>query len=271
MLEDAAAVMRTYLDSVGLGELSDFAEQRVRQGASAEVLNFELEAHPVWRRRFSAVYERQKKGLTPISAAQQIEFERSAAQMAQAYGMPKSLVGRAQTDALLVGDVSLPELESRMKGAYTRLNNAAPETQAAMQRLYGLGASAGDLAAFVLAPDIALPDIERRVTAIEVGAEGGKQGFTFSREFLESLAQTGVDAGAAKQVFGALSRNRGLTERLAGEMTAAMTQEEATEGLLGLNAASADKVNRRRSGLQAEFGGGTSSAQSSQDGVLGLR
>ncbi len=270
MPEDAYAALHTFLESIGLTSLTDFAIQRIQEGASADVIDFELRQQEPWRKRFASIEQRQKAGLPAISVAEVLEFEKRSREMAQAYGMPKNFISQAQTDALLVGDVGLPELEARFKGAYTRLNNADPATQAAMKRLYGLGATAGDLAAFALAPEIALPDIERRVTAIEVGAEGGKQGFTFSREFLESLSQSGVEATAAKAVFGALSRNRSLTDQLAGEMSAAMTQEEATEGLLGLNAESTQKVERRRSGLQAEFAGG-SSVQTSQEGVIGLR
>lgn len=274
MAQDAWAALSKYLGDLGLTSLLPLAQRLIAEGASPDRIDLELQQTPEWKQRFFVIEQRRAAGLPPVTVPEVLAYEQRGLELAQAYGLPKALLSRETLGNLMLNDVSLVELENRIQSGYARLNTADPQTQETFRQLYGMGLSAGELAAYVLAPDITLPEIEKRVAASQIGGVAAQTGLSFSSSFLEQLAQAGVAPKAAQQVFGTLARNRSLVEQLAGELAPALSQEQVTRGLLGMNGADTAAVEQRKSGLAAVFGGGAGGAggaQASQEGVVGLR
>jgi hypothetical protein len=255
--------LRQMLAPYGLSELADAAVSQFLDGVvSGPELELWLEAQPVVQQRFSAVFERRKQGLPPISILDVVEYERRARELSSMYGLPDGFI---DVNRLLVNDVSISELGERVQGAADVIE-ARPDVVEQLQTMYNL--SAGDAIAYALDPDTGLPAVQRRFAAARVGAQAQRQGFgQLTSTEAEGLYGSGVDESQAREGFATLGRLGQVTGRLADEAVDAMDRD-AQLGVVSGDQAALTELQRRQGRRVATFEE-TSGAQVGGEGVLG--
>jgi hypothetical protein len=102
------------------------------------------------------------------------------------YGLPASYYTKtpagkqAGFEKFIAGDVSATELEKRILTAQDRVINANPQVAATLKAFYP-DITNGDILAYTLDPQNALQDIQRKVTAAEIGGAAVAAGLSLGK------------------------------------------------------------------------------------------
>jgi hypothetical protein len=255
------ADLRQELEGWGLGSLYDEAWARKASGQSDNQIVQWIRTTDVYKKRFAGNVERQAKGLTPLSEAEYLAYEEQTRQAMRAAGLPTSFYDSPEDFADFIGkDVSASEVNSRIQLGYTLLNKTSAETRSELTRLYGV--SDGQMVAYLMDPDRALPAIERQIQAATVG---GISQITGYGALTASQAERVADLTSSSQ-----QTTQGLADLAAKHLlTAGLSTEQQIEAEFGGNTEFQSQMERRRQALNAAFQGGGQYA-SSQRGVAGL-
>ena len=160
--------------------------------------------------------------------------------------------------------MSAEELQSRVQLAAAGSITAPEDFKAEMRDRFGI--QPGDLTAYYLDPDTALPLLEKKYAMAMIGTEARRQGVDgISTDYLGLLQNEGVTQAAAKQGFGQVAYSEGLTVG-AGETATTM---DLAQNAFGTDAEAAKKVQRVAGSRTARFAQGGSYAGSS-GGLTGL-
>lgn len=265
---DARARILSVLAEYGLESLADFVWQQILGGKSdAEVLQ-DIRNTPEFRERFPAIAERTAKKLAPISPGEYVAYERQARQIMRAAGLPEQFYDTRDDFTKFLGrDVSIAELNDRIQLGKQAVYESPAEVRETLMRDYG--ATEGELTAYFIDPDRALPLVEKQWRAAQVGGAAKRTGFGLtSRMENERLADMGVTAGQAQQGFSELADSRELFGALdSGEEN--IGRDDQLDATFGGNAAARRRIENTRRRRQARFDGGGSFA-TGQQGVVGL-
>jgi hypothetical protein len=185
------------------------------------------------------------------------------------YGMPASYyakgeLGRQEAlEKFIAADVSPTELEDRIMTAQDRVINANPEVANALKQFYP-DISNGDILAYALNPEQGLKDIQRKVTAAEIGGAAMAQKLGTSVSRAEELAKYGVTKETAQRGFEVVAQAAPRGGQLAAiygqDPYTQQTSETEIFNLAG--SAEAAKQRKKISGLEeATFGGQSGLAQ----------
>lgn len=254
---DALSVIRMYLQSLQMDDpaMVAWATAKLQQGASAAQIELEFRDQPAVRTRFAAVFDRQAAGMAPISFADQLAYESQARQLMREAGFPTGFYDAPDDFRKWIGgDVSLRELSTRIQQGFLALDQGDQATRDEMQRLYGTGVTTGQLAAWALDENRAVPTILRQVQAAQIGAAGRPAGYTLSSSDLESLAAYGVQRAQAQAGFGQLFGMRELFGALPGEGVGDITQAQQLGAAFTGNVAAQEEIQRRQQQRVAQFG-----------------
>lgn len=257
------AALEALLRSYDLAELLPWARQQFVEGRTIDEVTMGLREQEAFRRKYAPIFERESRGLAPVTVAEVIEFRTRARQLERMYGMPDGFI---DPDRLMLADVSINELSDRVQMASSFVDSR-PDVTTELERLYGMGRGAA--IAYALDPDTAQPAIIRAFNSAQVAAQATRQGFgSLSQAEAETLVGLGIDEAAAEQGFGSLARAGELRTNLEGEQQAAFTREDDLAVVAGA-AGAAQKLERRAQGRKAVFeeGGGF---MATDQGVVGL-
>jgi len=256
---NARAQMKLMLDQWGLGDLTDWAWGQIVAGASEDQVLLGIRDQPAYKQRFGNTNAaRTKKGLQALSEAEILAYEKQAAQMFRAAGLPPGMFdGPEDFVTYLTGDVSVSELNQRVgfaKQLAAGDPSVLPDEAKALRDLYGLGNA--DLAAYLLDPTRALPHIERQVGAAEAAAAARRAGFgDLSVGQAERVDALTSSVEQAAQGFSQLARLRELYDPLPGELGAGkIGTETLIEAQFAGNADAQRTVSRRQAARQAAMG-----------------
>lgn len=260
---DARNTIRAVLATYGLGDLSDYLYGVYARGEvdiqNPDALIFALREQPAYQKRFAANAARAKKGLAELDPASYLQLENSYRQLLQSNGLPPGFYDQTEDfTALLEGDVSPQELQTRVQEGFRAVQDADPEVKRQMQELYGVN-EAG-LAAYFLDPTKAAPILTRQAEAAKIAARAKEQariqlGFATAEE----IAARGITAQEAEAGFTALGLQEGLYTEMMGEQ--ALTQQEKVGAALGYDVEAQRKLAERRGVRKAAFQGGGSFAK----------
>lgn len=255
---DALAIIRMYFASLGMDDpqLTQWATSRLTQGASQAQIELEFRDQPAVKKRFAGVFDyiNNFPDLAPPSFADVLAWERDAQALMRDAGLPPGFYDSPEDFRQFVGSgVSIRELSERVQQGFLALEQGDETTRQEMQRLYGVGVTAGQIAAWALDEDRAVPTILRQVQAAQIGAAGRPTGFTLTTDQLESLAAYGVSQQQARQGFGELYGMRGLFGALPGEGVGDITQAQQLGAQFTGDVASQQAIERRQAQRQAEF------------------
>ena len=257
-------ILSRLLDRYGLGSLKDWASTQLVDNVSEEEFLLALYDRPEFKTRFWMIGERERKGLSPVSAEMVLAYEAQVAQMAKAFGVT---VTQRQAGEMMANDISAAEVEDRIGIAAAAVYQSPPETRAALNRLYGI--TAGDLVNYWLDPKKTAPILQRRFTSAQIAAEAERVGFAtqLTGTQAESLFEAGLGVEAARQGFGQLVEAEQLFEAV--DVTEEDLDIDTQLQLLTGNVDVAEQVGRRGERRAARFqeGGGFATGKT---GVAGL-
>jgi hypothetical protein len=253
----------------GMGSLLNDVKEFIVQGLSRDELLLKLRGTSAYGQRFAANAQRVKAGLRALSEAEYVGLEDAYQQKMREYGLPASYYTRGDLgrqvgfEKFIAGDVSPAELEDRIQTAQNRVNNAPKQVRDALSQFYGTELGNGDILAYVLDTENALPQIKRKVTAAEIGAGAMQAGLATTRERAEELGAFGVTAQQAREGFqtigGFLPRATQLSEIYSKQGEGPFTQTIAEQEVFGTTGAvEAQRKRRKLAELEtAQFSGTT--------------
>lgn len=254
----AKAIIQSALEEYGLGGLGDRLWQQYLGGAPIEQIMLDLRKTPEYATRFPGLDALRKRGRA-ISEAEYISIERSYTQSMRAAGLPSGFYDSPDDfGRLIAGEVSPSELSERIATYSMVANDSPPEVRAELQRLYGIGA--GELTAFFIDPDRALPLLKQRAQAASLSAGAIRSGFGgLAVGEAERLAQLGVTDQQAQEGFGSLVDARELFSPLdAGE--SAIGRDQQIGAAFGGDVGARRRIENRAARRKAQFDGGGSFA-----------
>jgi hypothetical protein len=266
---DAKNTIQAVLSTYGLGDLSDFLYGVYARGEvninNPDALIFALREQDAYKKRFAANELRAKRPLkeggplAELDPASYLQLENSYRQLMQSNGLPPGFYDQTSDFvALLTGDVSPQELQTRVQQGFRAVQDADPEVKRQMQELYGVN-EAG-LAAYFLDPKKAAPILTRQAEAAKISARAKEQsGLQLEKGTAEELAARGITAAEAETAFTTLGLQQGLYTEMAGEQ--ALTQQEKVGAALGYDVEGQRKIKQRQATRKSPFQGGGSFAK----------
>jgi hypothetical protein len=260
---DARNTIRAVLATYGLGDLSKYLYDVYARGEvdinNPDALIFSLRGQEAYQKRFAANTARAKKGLSELDPASYLALENDYRRLLQSNGLPPGFYDQTEDfTALLEGDVSPQELQTRVQQGFRAVQDADPEVKRQMQELYGVN-EAG-LAAYFLDPEKAAPILTRQAEAAKIAARAKEQGrIQLLSGTAEEIAARGITAQEAEAGFTAMGLQEGLYTEMFGEQ--ALTQQQKVGAALGYDVAGQQGLKKRQAARKAEFGGGGSFAK----------
>ena len=263
--QSAFDLMYAEFANYGLASLVEPLRGLVQNGISGDEFTLRLRETDAYKKRFAANSQRIAKGLTALSEGEYLAKEDAYQGIMRNYGLPEtyytkdSLGTQVGFEKLLVGDVSAPELEERIIQAKDRVINANPEVSKALKAFYP-GITDGDILGYVLDPKNALKDIQRKVSAAEIGGAALAQGLTAGVTRAEELAGFGVNKAQAQQGYSSIGSGLQRGSELASiYQQDPYTQATAEEEIFNIPGATKAREKRQKiTGLEkAAFGGQT--------------
>lgn len=201
---------------LGLGGLVAPLESLIKKGdLQPSQFTGELRKTDDYKKRFAANAARQAKGLMPLDEATYIANENQYEKVMKNYGLPASYYAgytdpktgvtyKPALEKFLSGDVSPTELEDRIMTAQQRVLNTNPEVLKALKQFYP-DISNADILAYTLDPEKSLNEIQRKVTAAEIGGAALAQGLQTGTSSAEALAGYGITKQQAQKGYEAIA------------------------------------------------------------------
>ena len=273
--ESAYAVLESQFTQFGLGTLAKTVKDLIISGVPSSEVTMKLRATPEYKARFAGNVSRQTAGLNVYDEATYLELENSMAEVFTAYGQ-QSLLGptretaQAKFATFIGGTIAPTEVKRRLQVA-TELAASDNATKQAIKQLYPM-ITDSDIVGYFLDPKEALPKLEVKAQAAQIGGAFLRQGLATDVTSAEEYASMGVDkakaeAGAAA-VAEVLPRGEFLSDITAG--ASEYTQKTAEDVYLkGLASAKRAQDQLRQSEI-ARFAGssGTSKVSLAQDKII---
>lgn len=235
--EDAIEILTELYSQYGLESLVSVIVDLKNQGYSEEVINVRLQQTPEFKARFIGNETRKKAGLPRLEPEEYIATEAAYKKVMRDAMLPAGFYDDPGDFANFIGfDVSPMELQERVTMANLSFQNADPFYTDSLRRMYGL--SEGDMLAYTLDPERAMPLITRQVKAAQFGAEAGRQGIqNISQKMAETYTgQLGITQQQARQGFEQIAQIQPEAERLSAVFAgqeSPVGQEEVTSAVFG--------------------------------------
>jgi hypothetical protein len=163
---NAIESLRGLMNEYGLSSLMGKITEYVQQGYDADSVMVMIRTTAEYKQRFPAMEALAKKGRA-ISEGAYIEFERNAAQLERAYGLPEGMLNTETVTNLLTNEVSASELEDRVNMAAVGAYQTPPEVKQQFQEYYGI--SEGGLTGYFLDPEKAMPLLNKQYVSAQIG------------------------------------------------------------------------------------------------------
>lgn len=240
--------------------LVQWADEKLRAGESVDKILFDMERRPEYDAAFPEIKLRRDKAastgvqLSPIDPGQILTYRTQAKSLMRSYGLPSSFYDQnANFTDLIVGDVSMSELDDRLSKASKRVINAPFEIKAAFGDFFGPSA---DSALFMLFTDVdkALPELEEMVQTAEAAGAAARYGFGLDQSQAARMAGYNIEYEKAISGFADLDLQRNLFDETLYEQDYTVGNE-GVEAAFGLGGGAAEKLRRRGEARRAETSG----------------
>lgn len=261
--ESAYNILYKKFSEYGLGSLVEPLQKYIQDGLSEDEFTLRLRETPAYQLRFGANKQRIGKGLAALSEAEYIQMEDKYQEVMRQYGLPASYYEKDSMGTqkgfqdLLANDVSNTELEDRLIVAQDRVLKSNPEVLKALKDFYP-DIKDGDILAYTLDPKNAIKDIQRKVTAAEIGGAALQSNLKTNLARAQELQKYGVDKAAATEGYSTIGAGLQRGSELAsiyGESPYTQTTAESEVFKL-TGAQEARKQRQKVTGLEkATFGG----------------
>lgn len=238
------------------------------ESAAGVMLKMYDEATPLgkaYAKRFPGMAALRKKGQA-INEATYIDLETRMTGVMRTYDLPQGFAdNREQLGKLIAGEVSPAELQSRLESWNTVARNTDQGVRDQLRNLYGL--SDGDILAYTMNPDTALPLIQKRARAAVTADAGADNGFQFGQAQAEALAMdsqfNGLSEGQLRQGFSQAGVLNTEQQRLAALESDAFNSMDAVDTVFRQDAPKTLASQQRAARERARFGGSSGLSGSS--------
>jgi hypothetical protein len=246
-------------NNYGLGSLAPKITEFIQQGFSPDTVTLKLQETPEYKQRFIGNENRRKAGLPVLNPAEYLSVEASYKKILKDAELPIGFYDQPDDFGKFIGaDIAPTELQERVSIANQSLQNADKFYTDSLRTYYGL--NTGDMIAYTLDPERALPFITRQQKAAQFGAEAARQGIQIAAPMAERFTgQLGVSQEQARQGFEQVAQVLPVAERLS-QITAGVKPvglEETTTAVFG-GESSADykqRIQRLAEIEQSRFAG----------------
>lgn len=254
---DAFLALNTLFQQYGLGSLAGKIYEYVKNGYGADTISILLQDTPEYKKRFAANQARLEAGMSVLSPAEYIAVENSYRQIMRQSGLPEGFYD--STDDFtnwISGDMSPTELQSRVDLATQATALANPSYKAALKQM---GLSDGELAAYFLDADRALPFLQKSAATAAVGAEALQRGLVFDQAYAEQLATMGISREQAGQGYAKIADEfsdlKTLGQIYGGGWTQRMAEEDVFVGGTGATQQREKLIGREKGAFSGAAGG----------------
>jgi hypothetical protein len=269
--ESARDIIRAILEPYGLAGLTDLAFEELVAGevVSEARIMAKIRATGEYQARFAGNMQRLAEGKPVLSESEYIRMEMMYAGILHYAALPSGFYDSPDDfDQFIANDVSTAELSARIQNGYIAMQQADPTVRDALASLYGI--TEGEMVAYMLDPDVALPLIESQVATARMGGAATRAGVGVALSTLERMAALGVSESAAQAGFGQISDESGELYRPLDSTEEEISTDEAAAGAFLGDAAAARRIRQRRANRLAEFSGGGRYATAGGE-IVGLR
>jgi hypothetical protein len=267
--QSAYDLLYSQFSQYGLESLVEPLRGLIVSGASPAEFTIRLRESEPYKKRFAANAQRISKGLRALNEADYLALEDQYQEVMRQYGLPESYYTKDATgkqvgfEQLIANDVSNLELGDRLMVAQDRVLKSNPEVMAALKQFYP-DINNGDILAYTLDPKNAIKEIQRKVTAAEIGGAAMQTGLSTNLARAEELGRYGVDKAAAEKGFTTIGAGLQRGSQLASIYSEdPYTQQVAESEIFNIpGAQEARKQRQKITGLErATFGGQTGITQ----------
>lgn len=254
---DAFMALNGLFKQYGLGSLASKIYDYVKNGYGADTISILLQDTPEYKKRFAANEARIKAGLNVLSPAEYISVENSYRQIMRQSGLPEGFYDSNEDfTGWLAGDMSPTELQSRVDLATQATALANPAYKQALKQM---GLSDGELTAYFLDQDRALPYLQKSAATAAIGAEALQRGLAFDQQYASELATAGISRDQAGQGYAKIADEFSdlgtLGQIYGGGWTQRMAEEDTFVGGTGASQQREKLINRERGSFSGSTGG----------------
>ena len=271
----ARDILRSGLASYGLDGLYDAIWTKYTRGEvdpqNSDAFIYSLKEEPAYKQRFAANEIRKAKGMAELLPSTYLSMEQEYKNVMSFNGLPQGFYSdREQLDKLIGGDVSVNELNARLRDAYRVVKDAPTDVTDKLRTMYGL--SDGDILAYFIDPEKARPlmnagEYKIQAQAALTAAQAERQaGLTVGREFSEGVARRGITQAQQTAGFESVAGMRELRRAATGE--AGLTQEELAGAALGTDTEAKRRLDELKRQKVAGLSGGGAFAQRQLGGAI---
>jgi hypothetical protein len=255
--KDAFAYLSSLFASYGLASLAPVIKDYLIQGYSGDTIQLLLPETKEYKERFAANDTRIKNGLAALPPAQYIASENQYRNVLRSYGLPQGFYDdTSDYRKFLESDVSPSELETRVQAAKATVLSDNPTVRDTYNQWYASGLNQGDAIAAVLDPERALPGLQKKVTAAQLGGAASMQHLSLDQSRAEQLANMGVSGDNAVQQFGQVADIQHNAGAIAHRYGLDYQGQQDAENAVFLNDANAtQRIKKLGQRETAEFGG----------------
>lgn len=260
--------LRKFFASVGMA--FDAELERILLGAmqagytpadlESGLLMPEIQNSTAFKARFPGYSQRLANGYNAINIRQYLELENQYRSIMENAGLPRGFYDDpADMGQWIAKNVSPAEIEGRVRLAVDAAKSVDPTMRNLMAQFYGL--STGDVAAYFLDPERALPTIEHQYKTAGVASWAARNGYTVTdMGRYEQLVADGVTAEQAAQGYGTVRELDQSVGRVAGVYGESYGQADAEQDVFFNRN---DKRRRIMAQEAATFGGSSRGATGS--------
>lgn len=250
--EDAYATIVETLRLYGLESLAPAIRGYVENGYQSAQINLLIQETPEYKQRFAANTARRAKNLPVLSPAEYLATERAYREVMSSAGLPVGFYDQPSDFTDWLGnDVSPTEVQGRVQVASDLINTLDSGVLDVFHQWY----SDGDLVAYALDRDRAVPVIERQYRAAQVGGFGKDAGLNISQQTAEEIGAAGVSDTQARSGVAQAATVAKSVGTLADVYGGAYTADDAAKDVLLGDVNAANTRKRLASQERGTFGG----------------
>lgn len=216
----------------------------------------DLQNTDTWNKRFAGWKQRVANGYNQISVGEYLALENQYKRIMESAGMPVGFYDdHSDFGRFIAKNVSPDELQNRVQAAVTMANEVDPTARGLLTSFYGVGT--GDIAAYFLDPNRALPSLDKQYKAVNVAKFAKRAGLDpVSATRFEDLVDRGVTEQQAAAGYSTVAQFTDTFGQLARIYGGTFDQNDAEEDVFFNNNEKRQKLMRRE---QAAFGGSSGS------------
>jgi len=260
--KDAYSLLEATFKSYGLDELVPTIKDYMARNLGPEQAALELRSDPAYIKRFKGNDLRRAAGLNALSERDYLLTENAYDETLKAYGQQNYFgIDRATKQAkmaeIIGNDVSADEFKSRLDLAVSRVQNADPSIKETLKQFYPTLNDA-DLVGYFLNPTDALPKLEEKVTASEIGAAAKGQNLATDVASATDLAKYGITKLGAQKGYADIAEVLPVAGKLGdiyNEADIKYSQKTGEAEFFKSDATAVEKRRRLKSMERASFAG----------------